>query len=172
MPSYDDYLSSSQKKSSLYFLAQIGDVDAISALLQKGQHDINERDFKGYSPLMYAAYHGHVKLVSFLLQNGADPNSTDFNENTILMGVCFKGHEEIIELLLEAGANPNLRNKQYQSAIDFAHLFGRLKVVEMLSGAKPSFSLVVMKSVSSWMKFLNLVSAKEKCRQTDSDSQS
>lgn len=172
MPSYDDYLSSSQKRSSLYFLAKIGDVKAVDELLQKGQHDINERDFKGYSPLMYAAYHGHVELVRFLLQNGADPNSMDFNGNTILMGVCFKGHEEIIRLLLQAGANRNLRNKQYQRAIDFAHLFGRSKVVEMLSGAKPPFSLAVMKSLSSWMKFLNLMPVRERLRQRDSDHQS
>ena len=46
---------------------------------------VNDRNGKGWSPIIVAAYHGRRELVNFLLQNGANINDRNYRGTTVLM---------------------------------------------------------------------------------------
>ncbi|MGZ8536860.1 MAG: ankyrin repeat domain-containing protein [Flavisolibacter sp.] len=89
---------------------------------------IDEKDAKGYTALIIAAYNNQTTIVSILLNAGANPDSQDLAGNSALMGASFRGYPEVAELLLNAGANPDLRNEQGAPALIFAATFGQLEI--------------------------------------------
>lgn len=46
---------------------------------------VNDRNSKGWSPLIIAAYHGNHRVVDLLLENGALPNDENYNGTSALM---------------------------------------------------------------------------------------
>lgn len=142
MRSWQEFKKSLLQEDISFSYARTGDLEAMRSLnLSPEQRD--EKDSKGYSLLMLAAYHGHQELVSYLLQIGANPNSIDGSGNTILMGAAFKGHLAIVRELVENGADVRMRNPKGQVALDFALMFGRQEVALFLREqqqrpAKPS----------------------------------
>ena len=107
-------------------------------LIQSGMKP-DERDAKGYTALILAAYNGQAKTVDFLIQKGANPCATDTRGNSSLMGVAFKGEIVIAHRLITAHCDVNARNDAGQTALMMAAMFGRTDVVKMLlvNGANP-----------------------------------
>ncbi|KAI5889880.1 ankyrin, partial [Schizophyllum commune H4-8] len=58
----------------------------------------------GRTSLHFAAWHGHLIIVSMLLERGADVNATDVHHHTPLHDAAQKGHAEIAKLLVDRGA--------------------------------------------------------------------
>ncbi len=131
MRSWDDYKKTMQSNETLWTAAKSGQLHSISYFVNHGA-DLNERDHRGYSPLMLAVYGGQQEAAALLLDLGADANSSDFSGNSILMGAAFKGHLELARLLLESGADPTVRNSSGMTAFDFANTFGRSDVMDLL----------------------------------------
>ena len=52
----------------------MGRLDLVQNLVQKEGTDVNLIDSMGQSPLFDAAQHGHLHVVQFLIQRGADMN--------------------------------------------------------------------------------------------------
>jgi ankyrin repeat protein len=117
--------------AGLWAAAKANDADLLSRLLEQG-YSINERDHRGYAPLMLAAYAGNLEALDFLLSRGADPNTADLFGNTVLMGAAFKGHLPIVLRLLAAGADPTTTNHGGLDARGFALTFGRTDVFSVL----------------------------------------
>ena len=67
--------------AGLWAAAKANDADLLGRLLEQG-YSINERDHRGYAPLMLAAYAGNLEALDFLLSRGADPNTADLFGNT------------------------------------------------------------------------------------------
>lgn len=93
---------------------------------------INERDERGYAPLMLAAYWGHVEALELLLSGGADPNTTDLFGNTVLMAAAFKGHMPVVRRLLMAGADAMRGNHGGLDACGLALAYGHVEVSALL----------------------------------------
>ena len=64
----------------------------------------------GTTPLAWAALHGHVDAVEWLLDNGAEVNARNGDGSTALHSAAFMGRAEIVRLMLERGADPNARH--------------------------------------------------------------
>ena len=111
--------------------ASEGSMPTLARLLDEGC-PINERDHRGYSPLMLAAYAGNLEALELLLARGADPNTADLFGNTVLMGAAFKGFVPIVLRLLAAGADPATTNHGGLDARGFALAFGRSDVFAVL----------------------------------------
>jgi len=62
---------------------------------------INQKDDIECTPLMYAAEYGHTKLVSKLIDNGADVNEADKHGRTAYWYAADCGHFDIIKILLK-----------------------------------------------------------------------
>ena len=153
MRTWDDYKKTMKAESAIFDFARSGDVHALR--LQITPENINERNVKGHSALMLAAYNGNEEATEFLLESGAELNEPDFSGGTILMGAAFKGHLQIVKMLVEAGALTDLRNPQGQTALDFARMFGRTEVVHYLQrhqNQPEAFGLTDI--LSAWKNYL------------------
>jgi ankyrin repeat protein len=117
--------------TSLWATARANDVVQLARLLDEGW-PIDERDARGYSPLMLAGYAGSMEAVELLLARGADPNTADLFGNTVLMGAAFKGFVKVVQRLLAAGANPAAMNVGGLDARGFALTYGRTEVFAIL----------------------------------------
>jgi uncharacterized protein len=133
-----------ESKELLFFLdaCQRGEVGDVTKMCELFPELINERDNKGFTPLIITAYNNQAEVMAILLQAGADSNSGDHNGNTALMGAIFKGYDAIAHKLLDAGADPNVQNEQGATALTFAATFHRNQVAQRLlqAGADKSIA--------------------------------
>ncbi|EMP33203.1 Serine/threonine-protein kinase TNNI3K [Chelonia mydas] len=83
-------------------------IELVKFLLDQNVLSINHQGRDGHTGLHCACYHGHIRLVQFLLDNGADMNlvacdpsrsSGEKDEQTCLMWAYEKGHDAIVTLL-------------------------------------------------------------------------
>lgn len=133
MTSWDAYKQTAAVPPTLAAAAKANDVALIEALLADDCSNIDERDARGYSPLMFAAYTGSLEAAQLLLARGADPNGSDFAGNSILMGAAFKGYLPLVQCLLAHGADPTRKNAAGLDAHAFALQFGRSDVLPLLT---------------------------------------
>lgn len=107
-----------QHDESLLMLASLkGLLTLCEQLIAKGA-DVNK---PGWTPLHYAATHGHVGVMNLLLENHAYIDAASPNGSTPLMMAALYGTPTAVKVLLEAGADPMLKNDQGLTAIDFAN---------------------------------------------------
>ena len=82
--------------------------DLVRTLLLQN-HDPNEREANGLTPLMWAARSGSIEAMTILLDAGADPGVRDLvNGWTALFHAVHKRQAEAVRLLLDRGVDPNL----------------------------------------------------------------
>lgn len=155
MKSWHDYKRTMRTEAPQFQHAREGSLVALQALGLTCA-EIDARNRKGYSALMLAAYHGHVEVVRYLLNRGADANTADNGGNTVLMGAAFKGDVEVARLLVQAGADIGARNAKGRTATDFAHMFGRAEVARLFKTCQREPETFGLKDiVSSWLSFFN-----------------
>lgn len=99
--------------SLIEWCAYHGDVTAIRFLLLNGERLATLGD---NLDLNGAVFHGHIRLVRFLIEHGADVNHPlpDTGETPLHAALCKADRPEfddILNLLLDAGANPNIATK-------------------------------------------------------------
>ena len=88
----------------LHDMAQEGDIQKATLLLQYGAEINNIEEEYQSTPLGLAARWGHSEMVELLLNNGADPNKSGASWATPLTWTRKKGHTNIENVLRKAGA--------------------------------------------------------------------
>ena len=92
----------------------IGNFDEVKRLVDEEGVDVESSDDRNRSncdtPLMKAAMHGHVDIVRFLLDRGANIDNRSDIDDTALHYAAYYGHDEIVKLLIERGANLHVRD--------------------------------------------------------------
>jgi len=75
--------------------------------------DPNAGDRNGTTGVIAAAKAGHINVVEFLLQNGAEVDREDAKfEATPLVWAALNGRTDVVKLLIEKGANTEAREKE------------------------------------------------------------
>ena len=106
-----------QPPDALHQAAKAGNLKGLEAALAAGM-DVNARDDKGWTALMYVVDKGYVLLVEPLLTAKADPDVRAPDGATALFMAAAHGHGEIIPLLMQAGANPMIKGPKEKTATD------------------------------------------------------
>lgn len=83
--------------------AKKGNLELVNSLLENGV-DVNSRDEKGWTPLIWASFNNYTALIKTLLKKGADVNAKDNEGRTALILAADNGWVETMKTLMEAGA--------------------------------------------------------------------
>ena len=78
-----------------------GDLAKVQQLVEIGI-DVNKKDERGKTPLMYAILFKQTEIVAYLIRNGADYRAEDSRGNTIEDYAKKSNSEEIIKLVNDA----------------------------------------------------------------------
>jgi len=76
-----------------------GNAMQVRVWLDDTEHDMNQGDDHGFSPLHWAAKEGHLNLVTLLIQRGARVNATNMGDDTPLHLATAHGHRDIVNLV-------------------------------------------------------------------------
>lgn len=118
-------------ESPLMLASLKGQLELASKLVKKGA-DVNKT---GWTPLHYAATHGHVAVIKLLLENHAYIDAESPNGSTPLMMASMYGNAQSVKLLLDEGADPLLKNQMSLTALQFAQRASRPDAVDLLTKA-------------------------------------
>jgi len=92
--------------------------DIIRLLLDYGADPNITEEVQGQSPLMIAAYYNHPKIVSLLMEQGADTQLSDKEGRTALDIAQAQGNDEIVSLLMSAPGTEGGRETDTQKRPD------------------------------------------------------
>jgi ankyrin repeat protein len=133
-PEITSLLLRRRPRLNLFDSCAIGRVERVKSILKRKPKLLNEFAPDGFQPLGLAAFFGHVEVVRFLLESGAEVNSPSQNglKVTPLHSAAAGRHYEIAMLLLEQGANPNLRQEGDFVPLHSAAQNGQVEMVKLL----------------------------------------
>ena len=122
------------KFTGLHCASYFGIVEVVKALIEMKCYDINQGDFIGCTPLMWAAQRGNKRVVKLLLaRSDVDPDKPDNDGGTPLSGASSEGHEGVVrQLLARENVNPNKPDKYGDTPLSGASGGGHEGVVRLL----------------------------------------
>lgn len=91
--------------SKMLFCSSRGELDNLKELYEKYRPDLNSADYDGRTCLHVASGMGHIDIVRYLLNNGANVNVYDRFGGSPRDDAIRYGRDDITELLIEAGAS-------------------------------------------------------------------
>ena len=95
--------------------------------------DLNaSSDDRGYTAVMDAVWRGNEKITKYLIEKGADLNTINKEGQTNLILAVGASRESLVKLLAENGADPDIKDTMGMSAYNYATLFRKDKLVEIL----------------------------------------
>ena len=108
-----------------------GSLETINKLLDRVA-DINVEINDSYgTALNMAAFEGNEKIMSLLLDRGADINAVGGTYGTALSAAAYRGREMIVSLLLDQGADVHIVGGDYGTALAAA-AYNSTNIVSML----------------------------------------
>ncbi|CAG9856184.1 unnamed protein product [Phyllotreta striolata] len=115
-----------------------GNALQVRVWLDEPEHDMNQGDDHGFSPLHWASMKGYNKIVEMLLLRGARVNATNRGDDTPLHVASAHGHRDIVNMLLRQRADVNFTNEHGNSPLHYACFWGYDTIAEDLvhHGAK------------------------------------
>lgn len=108
------------------------DFSTFQILLEHGAGiNTHSNEFKE-SALTLACYKGHLDMVRFLLEAGADQEHKTDEMHTALMEASMDGHVEVARLLLDSGAQVNMPTDSFESPLTLAACGGHVDLAMLL----------------------------------------
>jgi ankyrin repeat protein len=125
------------KELSTLMIASYFGLDDLAAIKIDRGSNSNERDAEGWTPLMYASWSGSTKVVTLLLDNGADLNAEgqsrfsilreDYNALTV---ASMNRHSQVVQLLLDHEARGGVVDSEL--ALSLATANGHEATIDIL----------------------------------------
>jgi ankyrin repeat protein len=124
-------IAAAGQSPDLYQAARTNNVKLTQALIDRNV-DVNQKDGRGYTPLILATYNQSPEVSELLLEHGADTERGDATGRTALMGAAFQGDDQCVLILLNHGARIDGVDANGATALMYAVQFGRTSVVRLL----------------------------------------
>ena len=117
----------------LHYAALWGLRSIVKFLVIEHLQNVHSKDFTGdVTPLQLASRNGHVEVVCFLLEHGADVTARDKSGLTALHYASENGHKEVIRILVKHGADVRAQNEKGDTPLHNASVNGRVEVACIL----------------------------------------
>jgi ankyrin repeat protein len=84
------------------------------------------------NPLYIASKKGNSKIVTLLVERGANVNACNYYQQTALHSAAYQGGVNMVQLLLDQGGDVHARNQIGETALHFSARRGDLKAIAML----------------------------------------
>ena len=115
--------------SALHCISYFGIPEVTITLLKMNRWDVNQRDFLGMTPLIWAARYGNEEVVRLLLrEKHIQPDQQDAqNRRTALSWAAGNGHEGVVRLFLgrQFVNRGSMSGRWGKAARAMSHLFGQ-----------------------------------------------
>lgn len=105
MTHLDDIFDNDACVSKMLFCSSRGELDRLKELYEQYQTDLNSTDYDGRTCLHVASGMGHIEIVRYLLNNGANVNVYDRFGGSPRDDAIRYGKDDITQLLISAGAS-------------------------------------------------------------------
>jgi len=123
-------------EKQIHHAAYEGDLKKVKEIIDRDPNQINVQDVQGFTPLHLASSKGHIEIVEFLLNHGADTELEIFNGETPLMVAARYARNgqqyETIKTLLEHGAKVNHKDKHGRTALHDAAMYSGKEIINLL----------------------------------------
>lgn len=128
------FLAAKRPQLDLFEYCILGNLEAVKAYISANPGAINSFSGDGFTPLIYASFFGHLKLVDFLIANGAELNLQAKNSTSVtpLHSAVSGNHFQIASLLLHKKAKVNVRQVHGRMPLHLASMLGNNNIVELL----------------------------------------
>jgi ankyrin repeat protein len=133
-------ISVANSQTTIFDVCRSGSLEDIKKLYNKNVNSVNEKNNKGYTPLILACYHGNEPVVSFLVDKVTDINGSS-EYGTPLMAAVVKGNTAITKLLLNKNAKTNIADANGTTALHYATLFKQTEIAQLLVNAGAKYDL-------------------------------
>ncbi|CAL1261418.1 unnamed protein product [Larinioides sclopetarius] len=109
-----------------------GNAFQVRVWLDDTEHDMNQGDDHGFSPLHWAAKEGRANIVEMLISRGSRINATNMGDDTALHLASAHGHRDIVHMLLRNKADINAVNEHGNTPLHYACFWGYQAIAEDL----------------------------------------
>jgi hypothetical protein len=120
----------------LHIAARDGDIESLQQLLEstvaEAKVGIDCLAKFGWTPMMFAARHGHSEIVKLLLARGANVAAADHHRSTALHRAAHQNSVKTIEALVHAGADMEQVDRMGQTALHVAASNGCMAAAKCL----------------------------------------
>jgi|SaaInlStandDraft_6_1057023.scaffolds.fasta_scaffold08040_2 ankyrin repeat protein len=116
----------------IWTAARENEIDIVRDLVLKMHIPVDSLDLEEKSPLLCAAGQGHVEVIRFLREKGANIDHQQRNGYTALHWACFSGQFETVKQLLEFGCNIDAANSAGCTPLYLAIIWGRYETCKLL----------------------------------------
>jgi ankyrin repeat protein len=118
--------------AEIHQAAEAGDLAKVRALVEGDPALVKARDENGRMPLHWAARGGHLDVLRYIVEKGADLNALDNNGVAPLHTLAGSGQTEAARLLIEKGADIDIKNPVKQTPLNLAAEYGQEEMVKLL----------------------------------------
>ena len=123
------------------------EIRRLKALL-KNSPDLLNATAGDLTPLQKAASAGQLRVVEFLLENGALRDSTGSRQSAPIHYAAARGHKSVVELLLKAGTPASLEGVSGVTPLHLAAAAGHRQVVQTLIDAGADLNATLREELS------------------------
>jgi len=122
--------------TGLHCIAYMGIPEIAIAMVDMKVWDLNARDYRGRTPIMWVAKYGNSAHVELLLEQGdVDPTLSDKEGMTPLTQAVMCGNQDVVKLLLErSDVNADWSDEHHRTPLSYAADAGQERVIMMLLG--------------------------------------
>jgi len=130
------------KGQKLFDSSASGNFEVVKGIVTTSPEFIDWQNTNGVTALATASFEGHISIVQFLIDKGADVNLAAKDGRTPLLMAIYKGHMDVVKVLLASNANKSA-TFDGKSLLRLAREQGRTQIINLLSGGEGLFEASV-----------------------------